>query len=238
MTVHGFTLFDTAIGRCGIAWGGCGVVGVQLPEAREIETCARVLHRFPDAREAPPPPDVQRALDGIVALLRGEASDLCAVVLDMDRVPPFHRRVYDLARTIPPGTTLSHGDIAARLGARRGASARAKPVRDRRAVPSRARGRRQGRRLLRERRHHDQAPPPLDRRRAGERRARAFRRRTLSIFVALAEAIVYQQLTAEAAVTIFARARALPGLGAARIVREHALLSQGTRLTTTILFLY
>ncbi|MGH8655492.1 MAG: hypothetical protein ACREYE_26475 [Gammaproteobacteria bacterium] len=30
--------------------------------------------------------------------------------------------------------------------------------------------------------------------------------------------------------TIFARARALPGLGAARIVREHALLSQGTRL--------
>lgn len=123
MTAHGFTLFDTSIGRCGIAWGGCGVVGVQLPEAREIETCARVLHRFPDAREAPPPPDVQRALDGIVALLRGEASDLCAVVLDMDRVPPFHRRVYDLARTIPPGTTLSYGDIAARLGARGAARA-------------------------------------------------------------------------------------------------------------------
>jgi methylated-DNA-[protein]-cysteine S-methyltransferase len=115
-TAHGFTLFDTAIGRCGIAWGERGIVGVQLPEARELETRARVLRRFPDAREAPPPPDVQHARDGIVALLRGEASQLEAVPLDMDRVPPFHRRVYEVARTIPPGATLSYGDIAARLG--------------------------------------------------------------------------------------------------------------------------
>jgi methylated-DNA-[protein]-cysteine S-methyltransferase len=116
MTAHGFALFDTAIGRCGISWGGRGVLGVQLPEAREIETRARLLRRFPGAREASPPPDVRRAVDGIVALLRGEASDLSAVALDMDRVPPFHRRVYEVARTIPPGATLSYGDVAARLG--------------------------------------------------------------------------------------------------------------------------
>ncbi|KYF78074.1 cysteine methyltransferase [Sorangium cellulosum] len=117
MTAHGFTLFDTAVGRCGIAWGGRGVVIVQLPEARDSETRARVLERLPGAREAAPPPDVQRALDGIVALLRGEASDLSAVALDMERVPPFHRRVYEVARTIPPGATLTYGDIAGRLGA-------------------------------------------------------------------------------------------------------------------------
>jgi methylated-DNA-[protein]-cysteine S-methyltransferase len=34
----------------------------------------------------------------------------------MESVPDFHRRVYELARTIPPGATLSYGDIAARLG--------------------------------------------------------------------------------------------------------------------------
>ena len=129
MTAHGFTLFDTTIGSCGIAWDAHGVVGVQLPESREAATRARVLRRFPEAREAPPPPDVQRALDGIVALLRGEPSDLSAVALDMDRVPPFHRRVYEVARTISPGTTLSYGEIAAQLGApgagtRRGAGAR------------------------------------------------------------------------------------------------------------------
>ena len=114
-TALGFALFDTAIGRCGIAWSGRGVAGVQLPEAREAATRARVLQRFPGSREAPPPPEVRRALQGIVALLRGEPSELEAMALDMDGVPPFHRRVYEVARTIPPGATLSYGDIAARL---------------------------------------------------------------------------------------------------------------------------
>ncbi len=116
MTAQGFSLFDTAIGRCGIAWGEGGIAGVQLPETHESVTDARVRRRFPEACEAPPPPDVQRAIDGIVALLRGEARGLDTVVLDMDAVPPFHRRVYEVARTIPPGATLSYGDIAARLG--------------------------------------------------------------------------------------------------------------------------
>ena len=117
MTAHGFALFDTAIGRCGIAWGERGVVGLQLPEASEAGTLARMRRRFPDAREAPPPPSVQRALEGVVALLGGETADLSGVALDMDGVPPFERRVYDVARTIPPGATSSYGEIAARLGA-------------------------------------------------------------------------------------------------------------------------
>ena len=51
-------------------------------------------------------------------MLGGEARDLSAIALDMERVPPFHRRVYAVARTIPPGATLSYGEIAARLGDR------------------------------------------------------------------------------------------------------------------------
>lgn len=116
VATRGYTLFDTAIGRCGIAWGERGVVGVQLPEAREEATRKRVRQRFPDARPVPPPPDVQRALDGIVALLRGEPTDLATVALDMEHVPPFDRRVYEVARTIPAGATLSYGEIAAQLG--------------------------------------------------------------------------------------------------------------------------
>jgi len=117
-TGRGFRLFDTAIGRCGIAWGPRGVVAVQLPEATEGRTRARLLRRLPEAREAAPPPEVQGALDGIVALLRGEGIDLAGVTLDMDGVPAFDRSVYEIARTIPPGATLSYGEIAARLGAR------------------------------------------------------------------------------------------------------------------------
>jgi methylated-DNA-[protein]-cysteine S-methyltransferase len=115
MTRHGFTLFETTIGRCGIAWGERGIVGVQLPETRESATRTRLLRRFPDAQEMPPPPAIQQAIDGIVALLHGEPADLSDVPLDMNGLPELHRQVYEVARTIPPGQTLSYGEIAARL---------------------------------------------------------------------------------------------------------------------------
>ena len=51
MAGRGYTIFDTAIGRCGIAWGRSGVLGVQLPEAREIETRRRMFQLYPEARE-------------------------------------------------------------------------------------------------------------------------------------------------------------------------------------------
>lgn len=118
MTECGFALFDTAIGRSGVAWNGRRIAAVQLPEGGESRTRARLLRRRPLAREAPPPPEVQHAIDAIIALLRGEDRDLSAVALDMDGLPEFDRRVYEIARTIPPGSTSSYGEIAARLGGR------------------------------------------------------------------------------------------------------------------------
>ena len=145
MTAYGFTLFDTAIGRCGVAWSERGLVGVQLPEASEPETRERMLHRFPAAAESAPPPAVQHALDGIVALL--EASRAISR-RSRSTWRASRRSIAASTRsraTIPPGKTLSYGEIAARLGApRRGArrrtGARAQPLPDRRAVPSRAGG--------------------------------------------------------------------------------------------------
>jgi methylated-DNA-[protein]-cysteine S-methyltransferase len=116
MTTRSFAIFETAIGACGIAWGERGIAAVQLPEASEQKTHARLQRRFPEALEAPPPPDVQHAIDGITALLRGEAIDLTAVALDVEDLPAFNRRVYEVARAIPQGATLSYGEIAAKLG--------------------------------------------------------------------------------------------------------------------------
>lgn len=119
MSATGFALFDTAVGRCGIAWGVRGIVGIQLPERNDAATRARLLRRHPDISEAPPPPEVLAAVEAITGLLGGEQRDLTAIALDMRDVPEFHRRVYEIARTIPPGSTLSYGEIAARLGDRR-----------------------------------------------------------------------------------------------------------------------
>jgi methylated-DNA-[protein]-cysteine S-methyltransferase len=111
-----FCLFETAIGRCAIAWTVRGIVGVWLPQRDEGAMRARLLRRHGGARESAPPNDVARAIASIVALLAGESRDLCEVVLDFAGVPEFNRRVYAVARTIKPGTTLTYGAIAARLG--------------------------------------------------------------------------------------------------------------------------
>jgi methylated-DNA-[protein]-cysteine S-methyltransferase len=117
MTVSGFAVFDTPIGRCAIAWGARGVSAVQLPGAGELATRRRMVRRAPNAREALPPREAKRAIGGIVSLLHGEATDLAFVRLDMDGLPPFNCHVYEVARAIPPGATLTYGAVSARIGA-------------------------------------------------------------------------------------------------------------------------
>jgi methylated-DNA-[protein]-cysteine S-methyltransferase len=109
-------MFDTAIGSCGIAWGERGVVAVQLPMTNEEKTRKRIHQRFGEIEETIPPATVQNAIGGIVELLAGKPNDLSDVVLDLEGVPEFDRGVYDIARSIPPGKTLTYGDIAKRLG--------------------------------------------------------------------------------------------------------------------------
>jgi methylated-DNA-[protein]-cysteine S-methyltransferase len=117
MSGRGYSIFDTMIGRCGIAWGLAGIVGVQLPEAREIETRRRLYQLYPDAREQRPPPDVAIAIEAIAALLRGQPGDFSDVMLDMTGIHAFNQRVYQLTQAIPRGETRTYGEIAARLGA-------------------------------------------------------------------------------------------------------------------------
>jgi len=117
MAGRAYTIFDTGIGRCGIAWGHAGIVGVQLPEAREVETRKRLFQLYPDAREMRPPLNVELAIEGIVALLRGEGGNFSDVTLDMGGIHAFNQRVYQITRTIPRGETRTYGEIAARLGA-------------------------------------------------------------------------------------------------------------------------
>ena len=118
MEDFGFALFETAIGRCGIVWSVRGVAGVQLPERDEDATRKRLLRRFAGAREAVPPDVVSRGIADIVALLGGEPRDLTHVAIDTDSMADLNRRVYDITRAIPPGATLSYGEIAERLGDR------------------------------------------------------------------------------------------------------------------------
>jgi methylated-DNA-[protein]-cysteine S-methyltransferase len=116
MTSQHFAIFETAIGPCGIVWGERGITGVQLPMGSAEKTRKRIHQRNGDVTEATPSAEVQRAIDGIVELLAGKPNDLSGIVLDLDGVPEFDRGVYDIARKIPPGKTMTYGDIARKLG--------------------------------------------------------------------------------------------------------------------------
>lgn len=261
MERYEYALFDTPIGRCGIVWSELGVARLQLPEGRELATRARLLQRFPEAIAAPPPAPIALAIAQIGALLGGEPADLTGIELDMRSVPPFHQRVYDAARAIPAGQTLSYGQLAVQLDAPGSARAVGQALgRNPFAiiVPCHrvlaANGRVGGfsanggittkLRLLAFETPAAAAPGPfggfgfdpeaavkhlLD---ADPKLARLMQRlgpfrmqlqRTPSVFGALAEAIVFQQLNGRAAATIFARLCALfphaLGLTPERILR-------------------
>ena len=113
-----YALFETVIGWAGVAWGDKGLVGVHLPEASAEAARHGFLRRHPGAVEATPTPQIDHAIAGIRALLTGEANPLLDIAIDIARVPEFNARVYAIARAIPPGETLTYGEIAVRLGDR------------------------------------------------------------------------------------------------------------------------
>jgi len=121
--MHATALFDTAIGRCGIAWSERGVLGLQLPERSEMATRTRLMRHCPTAEDATPPKHIQRAIDEIAALMQGEKKSLRAIQLDMGRVNAFCVRVYETTRAIPPGATRTYGEIARAIGDPDGARA-------------------------------------------------------------------------------------------------------------------
>jgi methylated-DNA-[protein]-cysteine S-methyltransferase len=113
-----YTLFDTAIGVAGIAWSEAGLAAVHLPE-HESDTARRnFLRRFPDLQDAPPPPAVEAVIADIRALLAGGKPDLADAAIDLSRTTAFNARVYAVTRAIPPGETLTYGEIATKLGDR------------------------------------------------------------------------------------------------------------------------
>ncbi|WP_457355803.1 methylated-DNA--[protein]-cysteine S-methyltransferase [Roseateles sp. P5_D6] len=105
--------FDTALGRCGVVWSERGIVASLLPDASP----ARLKRRHPTAELTTElPAHIAHAVDGIRALLAGEARDLGDVVLDERGIPEFRRQVHALTRAIPPGQTRTYGEIATALG--------------------------------------------------------------------------------------------------------------------------
>ena len=110
-----YTVFETAIGPCALAFTPRGIDSVGLPDRSKAAHPAR-FNQIADRAAMPLPREIGAIVDTIVAHLRGDLQDLARIRVDLERVSPFDRRVYARARAIPAGETLEYGALAAELG--------------------------------------------------------------------------------------------------------------------------
>ncbi len=118
-----WTLFDTNLGRCGVAWSDAGLTWFQLPEESREQTEARLLAKAEGAgaRATPraTPAWVTRAIELARAHLDGrssKAADLTTVPLDLSRVTAFAEKVYRELQRVPAGSTVTYGELARAVG--------------------------------------------------------------------------------------------------------------------------
>jgi methylated-DNA-[protein]-cysteine S-methyltransferase len=122
MAASGQTVFDTPIGRCRIAWTARGLTRFELPghDAPGWTESARAgLPNEALGEEIAPaeaPAWVREAAALIALHLGGNPQDLSGIPIDMAGISPFFRRVYEVARAIPAGETLSYAELADRAG--------------------------------------------------------------------------------------------------------------------------
>jgi len=113
---HRFSAMPTALGAIGVVWSDHGIVQTWLHAGTPAMARAHIRRTYPGAVESLPSERVAAALAEVAALLEGEPRDLATAVLDMRAIPEFDRRVYEVARAIPPGSTMTYGEVARALG--------------------------------------------------------------------------------------------------------------------------
>ena len=118
-----YTLFETELGTCGIAWKNSGrpnqtplVIGFQLPEATARITAERFTKKWMATRTAAIPPRIRDIISRVTLHLRGQTQDFRDIELDLDGSGRFAQQVYEAARAIPAGRTMTYGQLAEAAG--------------------------------------------------------------------------------------------------------------------------
>ena len=111
-----FHLFDTAIGPCGLAWNSAGLIQVQLPEASEAATEARLGRIASASWSEALPKQISDCESRMHAYFDGKEIEFADITLDFGGANEFTTRVYTELRKIGWGQTTSYGALAKKLG--------------------------------------------------------------------------------------------------------------------------
>jgi len=121
-----YCYFSTAIGACGILWNETALERLQLPEKTLTASRRRLTDQLKPCEELElnaAPHWVKEAVRRLQVLLSKGQEDLSTIPIDVSRMPPFFRQVYEAARKIPPGQTSTYGALAVAVGSKGAARA-------------------------------------------------------------------------------------------------------------------
>lgn len=103
--------FETKLGWFGLARNAGGVCTSVLFEQSPTSVLERLHLEWPDGLVVNP--GAMPALVGLVkAYADGQPVSFDDCVLDLSSCTPFHRRVYEMVRTVDWGQVVSYGDVA------------------------------------------------------------------------------------------------------------------------------
>jgi len=119
MKQDAYCLFETPLGSCGIAWKSPEtsrfppvVTFIQLPEATRSLTERHIARRSGGRKARLVPEEIAGSIKRIQKHLQGDIQDFQDIVVDLEGAPPFARQVYEGARRIPAGRTMTYGELA------------------------------------------------------------------------------------------------------------------------------
>ncbi|MDO9693852.1 MAG: methylated-DNA--[protein]-cysteine S-methyltransferase [Candidatus Latescibacteria bacterium] len=113
----GAAVFASTLGPWGLTWTRRGVDSLALPDLTE-SAVRELLERAAPGREYParPPAAVRDLARRVRSHLAGKPDDFRDVPLDLERLPPFARKVSRALCRVPPGATVSYAELAKRAG--------------------------------------------------------------------------------------------------------------------------
>jgi O-6-methylguanine DNA methyltransferase len=123
MTTLSWATFSTPIGTCGLVWNSHGILRLFLPESE-----SGLIERLRSLTGSPCSPTripamARTAMSRLQAHLAGTLDDFAGIPIDLTACTPFQQKVYAALRAVPPGSTISYGELARHIGAPRAARA-------------------------------------------------------------------------------------------------------------------
>src|SRR5216684_1594598 len=198
-------LFETKAGPVRLHWNDRGLSAIEMPELPPRELRAALAGQNGIAA----PDFVREAAGALKQHLDGEPQDLSRLPLDLTLLGDFQRAVYQAVRALPAGRTATYGEIAALLGEPGGFSAPGGVITKQRLLSLEGVKLAVAHGLPFDPEEASRVLSASDRKLARLiERVGPFRMRPEAVqspFEALAESIVYQQLTGKAASTILGR---------------------------------